>query len=253
MLISDWSSDVCSSDLQEFGIVNWSKIVKEMQSLVATTGIALDPVFTRKPTELSCVDIYYALMRSARQVSQQQESAPSDSDNDDITNSTPTADEVMDALAKALNAHDDLSDSIKDFSSKNESEILDQISRSEDVLRRVQAEAGNDDAILRVARPNGTTNTPWPRAMRRMANSALLPRPNIDHSRPSRRVIAQIALALDPKTPENIRPKSIIYEPRTASNISAKRCVTRSEEHTSELPSLMRISYAAFCLKKKKQ
>src|SRR3546814_4179961 len=27
---------------------------------------------------------------------------------------------------------------------------------------------------------------------------------------------------------------------------------TRSEEHTSELPSLMRISYAVFCLKKKK-
>src|SRR3546814_2238667 len=28
--------------------------------------------------------------------------------------------------------------------------------------------------------------------------------------------------------------------------------VPRSEEHTSELPSLMRISYAVFCLKKKK-
>src|SRR3546814_1893504 len=28
---------------------------------------------------------------------------------------------------------------------------------------------------------------------------------------------------------------------------------SRSEEHTSELPSLMRISYAVFCLKKKKQ
>src|SRR3546814_6046195 len=27
----------------------------------------------------------------------------------------------------------------------------------------------------------------------------------------------------------------------------------RSEEHTSELPSLMRISYAVFCLKKKKE
>src|SRR3546814_8633818 len=27
----------------------------------------------------------------------------------------------------------------------------------------------------------------------------------------------------------------------------------RSEEHTSELPSLMRISYAVFCLKKKKK
>src|SRR3546814_5851023 len=30
-------------------------------------------------------------------------------------------------------------------------------------------------------------------------------------------------------------------------------CSARSEEHTSELQSLMRISYAAFCLKKKKQ
>src|SRR3546814_7942691 len=30
------------------------------------------------------------------------------------------------------------------------------------------------------------------------------------------------------------------------------RCQHRSEEHTSELQSLMRISYAVFCLKKKK-
>src|SRR3546814_10442739 len=30
-------------------------------------------------------------------------------------------------------------------------------------------------------------------------------------------------------------------------------CGNRSEEHTSELQSLMRISYAVFCLKKKKQ
>src|SRR3546814_4433315 len=36
---------------------------------------------------------------------------------------------------------------------------------------------------------------------------------------------------------------------------AARRCVmppARSEEHTSELQSLMRISYAVFCLKKKK-
>src|SRR3546814_3176099 len=33
----------------------------------------------------------------------------------------------------------------------------------------------------------------------------------------------------------------------------AWRSVYRSEEHTSELQSLMRISYAVFCLKKKKQ
>src|SRR3546814_7345307 len=33
----------------------------------------------------------------------------------------------------------------------------------------------------------------------------------------------------------------------------AALCRARSEEHTSELQSLMRISYAVFCLKKKKQ
>src|SRR3546814_1117095 len=36
-------------------------------------------------------------------------------------------------------------------------------------------------------------------------------------------------------------------------NIASTACAsTRSEEHTSELQSLMRISYAVFCLKKKK-
>src|SRR3546814_10350029 len=35
--------------------------------------------------------------------------------------------------------------------------------------------------------------------------------------------------------------------------VELKRGATRSEEHTSELQSLMRISYAVFCLKKKKK
>src|SRR3546814_7642041 len=35
-------------------------------------------------------------------------------------------------------------------------------------------------------------------------------------------------------------------------NLRLPRLVARSEEHTSELQSLMRISYAVFCLKKKK-
>src|SRR3546814_7105003 len=36
-------------------------------------------------------------------------------------------------------------------------------------------------------------------------------------------------------------------------NLAALEIATRSEEHTSELQSLMRISYAVFCLKKKKK
>src|SRR3546814_6507747 len=48
------------------------------------------------------------------------------------------------------------------------------------------------------------------------------------------------------------------YGPRVAgywfdSTFEATECYPRSEEHTSELQSLMRISYAVFCLKKKKR
>src|SRR3546814_3532979 len=42
-----------------------------------------------------------------------------------------------------------------------------------------------------------------------------------------------------------------VYDKRHDSGLDAQQ-VRRSEEHTSELQSLMRISYAVFCLKKKK-
>src|SRR3546814_5949587 len=41
-------------------------------------------------------------------------------------------------------------------------------------------------------------------------------------------------------------------EEEASNTVAVKRRLTRSEEHTSELQSLMRISYAVFCLKKKK-
>src|SRR3546814_5896704 len=53
-------------------------------------------------------------------------------------------------------------------------------------------------------------------------------------------------------------PASIAAWTSASSKVSASLCVTsfcacakRSEEHTSELQSLMRNSYAGFCLKKK--
>src|SRR3546814_7428249 len=41
--------------------------------------------------------------------------------------------------------------------------------------------------------------------------------------------------------------------PRDWNGLSDRLVAARSEEHTSELQSLMRISYAVFCLKKKKK
>src|SRR3546814_4060513 len=52
---------------------------------------------------------------------------------------------------------------------------------------------------------------------------------------------------------------SVIYVPPTFAAdaileaVDAELPLVRSEEHTSELQSLMRISYAVFCLKKKKK
>src|SRR3546814_9944169 len=46
-------------------------------------------------------------------------------------------------------------------------------------------------------------------------------------------------------------PEKPIYDIPGYPRIVAQELVDRSEEHTSELQSLMRISYAVFCLKKK--
>src|SRR3546814_1506355 len=51
---------------------------------------------------------------------------------------------------------------------------------------------------------------------------------------------------------KTIRVIEPITGPGNSFVVTAKRMV-RSEEHTSELQSLMRISYAVFCLKKKKK
>src|SRR3546814_6929077 len=63
---------------------------------------------------------------------------------------------------------------------------------------------------------------------------------------------------------ERYLPRDILYRPkmgfvtpvshwfRGVLTEQARALSTRSEEHTSDLQSLMRISYAVFCLKKKK-
>src|SRR3546814_4073304 len=48
------------------------------------------------------------------------------------------------------------------------------------------------------------------------------------------------------------RPRVVVDVDHTAQG-KARAFIRRSEEHTSELQSLMRISYAVFCLKKKKR
>src|SRR3546814_1751956 len=65
---------------------------------------------------------------------------------------------------------------------------------------------------------------------------------SIAHADPAAEYPA-VALALDAEMEAT--------SPRGTRRIPAAEFFTKSEEHTSELQSLMRISYAVFCLKKK--
>src|SRR3546814_15972856 len=54
------------------------------------------------------------------------------------------------------------------------------------------------------------------------------------------------------RSPNSGMTVRMIHAMRASSSARIGRIDQRSEEHTSELQSLMRISYAVFCLKKKK-
>src|SRR3546814_6922512 len=73
-------------------------------------------------------------------------------------------------------------------------------------------------------------------------DSANPPKPTIARITAAASVIGRPPIAM--KSP--IRPRDFAYQDGGA-------VPPRSEEHTSELQSLMRISYAVFCLKKKKK
>src|SRR3546814_7582127 len=64
-------------------------------------------------------------------------------------------------------------------------------------------------------------------------------------------VITALALLVDAAFRPPLWVHALLWVPLTAAAVVGSLRI-RSEEHTSELQSLMRISYAVFCLKKKK-
>src|SRR3546814_5458885 len=91
--------------------------------------------------------------------------------------------------------------------------------------------------MLTLARP--AARAAWPIATASSPATALLP---IATAHPPATASSPQATALEPAVPAGLPAVSV------HSTVAA----WRSEEHTSELQSLMRISYAVFCLKKKK-
>src|SRR3546814_7700254 len=82
-----------------------------------------------------------------------------------------------------------------------------------------------------------------------LAEDALQPEPRLLRLRQSRLVLGQGGLRLRQKRLQVrvfLSERGDVHAP-----FQSQAHVSRSEEHTSELQSLMRISYAVFCLKKK--
>src|SRR3546814_6978113 len=78
----------------------------------------------------------------------------------------------------------------------------------------------------------------------------------VDHivGRAALRVVETVVLDGDANGPRlEIMAAAALFEPAVRHRHLAIDAGIRSEEHTSELQSLMRISYAVFCLKKKKK
>src|SRR3546814_5017237 len=104
-----------------------------------------------------------------------------------------------------------------------------------------------------IRRPPRSTRTdtlfPYTTLFRSRVITAVLERPY--DSRSSQQVVAQVDRNVYGGHGRSIlipRGSRIIG---TASGENERVAIQRSEEHTSELQSLMRISYAVFCLKKK--
>src|SRR3546814_8227712 len=87
------------------------------------------------------------------------------------------------------------------------------------------------------------------RSEARLLVSRLLP-PRLGRLRYA--AIERLGLFLYEPRLRDVRPTNGAIMLATAVALQPRHLVVRSEEHTSELQSLMRISYAVFCLKKKK-
>src|SRR3546814_7196010 len=81
--------------------------------------------------------------------------------------------------------------------------------------------------------------------------TTLMPGKACDSARPLTNSCSDIHLRLctNSRMIQPLRPPPKLVTPRREN--ARNSMVKRSEEHTSELPSLMSISYAVFCLKKK--
>src|SRR3546814_5350781 len=116
--------------------------------------------------------------------------------------------------------------------------------------RERQVSHGRVTCPCALLRCNGTLRSP-PRYRPHPAMTARRARRSVD-ALPQRTAMTSHADPPQPPATAAVRRTDPSREPGYDARLSQHDGRNRSEEHTSELQSLMRISYAVFCLKKKK-
>src|SRR3546814_6259861 len=124
---------------------------------------------------------------------------------------------------------------LADIINSNLNSILDRAEEPEKIIRLVIQEM--EDTLVEVRSTAAKTIAERKEATRRLARLA--------ETQKSWEQKAELALS---KGREDLAKGALVEK----SKLAEAAGMLRSEEHTSELQSLMRISYAVFCLKKKK-
>lgn len=201
-------------DTREIPQDDWTALLVQIADLVQIAKDNAAHVFTDEPRRRAAA-LWNELARVANVFQPKDDKDDEDEPDDEQS--------IIDDLADELNAHDDLREAIEQAAVQPEDKLIGEARRAEEGLRRMQAGAGKDDALLQVSATSTLTRTPWQHAVRRMMNSALVSKISIDPLRPSRRTVSAMYEATRPGRPSQTTVVS--FTPRVRRHIEAKRCV----------------------------
>lgn len=166
---------------QPVDLADWELIDEAVKSLVETARKDPAHAFTTSPARRS-VSLWNDLVHILREFTEYE----FDEDGEDI------ADNLIDEMAEELNLIDTLKHILDEMAQRPENELVNESRQVEQDFHRHQIGVGSGDALASIASVSGMSRTPWQRALQNMASSALIRRVSLDHSRLSRRAVAQI-------------------------------------------------------------
>lgn len=188
---------------------DWDLIDEAIKSLIQQAIDEPSHAFTANPHRGS-ISLWNDMVRLLRQFAD----FDFDEDGEDI------ADTLIDEMAEELNLIDTLQHVLDEMAERPENDLVNEGSQIEQAFQRHQMGVGSGDVLATVLATNGMTKTPWRRALLGMASTALINRLNVDHSRMSRRTVAQIHTQM-----RNGRRAVVARQPKVVRQIKAKNAV----------------------------